>query len=396
MALSAEACTRVLASRKQLTSVALTPDIFDWYRHLASSHRIHYDERRASWLVPGYADVQHVVLDPQTFSSQRSLNPDGSVDEVMSGGFLGLDPPRHRQLRSLAVQAFTQRRVAQLEPRIREITDQLLDKLGEREDADIVEDFAFPLPVTVIAELLGVPREDVGQFRAWSADLVGNDFAIRAQAFERLANYFGELVASRSRAPRDDLVSELLRVEVEGSKLTAQDITNTCALLLIAGHETTTSLIGNALWCLEDNPAAREELAAHPELLPGTIEEVLRARAVIHFIPRVVTRNVRFLDQELREGDVVLPLFAAANLDAAHFPEPERFNIRRSPNRHLGFGYGIHLCLGASLARLEANIGLGRLLQRFPRIRRDPSRALKLRPSSFVFSLQHYPVYLTA
>jgi cytochrome P450 len=396
MTLSPEARTRVLASRKQLTAVNLRPDIFDWYRDIAGSHRIHYDEQRSSWLVLHYADVQKIMLDPQNFSSQRALNPDGSVDEVTSGGFLGLDPPRHRHLRSLVALAFTQRRVAQLESRIRDIVDRLLDDLEDLEEADVVDALAFPLPVTVVAELLGLPLKDTDQFRVWAAELVGNDFALRVQAFARFTQYFDDLIEERSRAPQDDLLSELLRAEMDGANLSARDITNTCLLLLVAGHETTTALIGNTLWCLDEHPGAREELAAHPELLAGTVEEALRLRAVVHFIPRVVTRDVRFLDQDLREGDLVLPLFAAANLDPAQFAEPARFDIRRSPNRHIGFGYGIHLCLGASLARLEANIALKQLFARFPGLKRDHSRELEMRSSSFVFSFKHYPVRLRA
>ena len=392
--LPAEARSRLRSARQLQTSVALTLDAFATYRDLLEAPGPTYDEQRGCWLAARYKDVERVLMDPQTFSSQRTLNPDGSVDEVAAGGILGLDPPRHRRLRQLLTQTFTQKRVAQLEPRIRGITDRLLDALDERGTVDLVDALAFPLPVTVIAELLGVPLEDIDQFRHWSTDLLSNDFALRANTFERFAGYFDNLIEQRRQAPRGDLISDLLSAEIDGERLRQRDITSACTLLLIAGHQTTASLIPIALWCIEDHPTAREELACHPELLPGAIEESLRLRAVIHHMPRVVTAEVEFQGCRLHAGDLVLPLFAAANLDARQFPEPGRFDIRRSPNRHFGFGHGIHLCLGASLARLEARIVLQKLLGRFPTLARDRSQELELRPSPFVYSLKRYPVQL--
>jgi len=392
--LSVEARARLLASRKQIVTAVLTPETDAWYRQISSSQRIAYDQRHAAWLVFGYADVQQVLLDTDTFSSQRALKPDGSVDEVAGAGILGMDPPRHRKLRSLIAQAFTQKRVAQLEPRIRAIASQLLDRMEAEGDPDIVSGLAFPLPVMVIAELLGVPIEDAPRFRSWAAHAVGEDYELRVQAFAEIAAYFAELIAGRSRNPRQDLMSDLLQATCDGDHLSPAEVIGACLLLLIAGHETTATLIGNALWCFDEHPEAQTDIVATPELLGGAIEEVLRFRPVVHWIPRVVMRPVRFLDQDLEEGDLVLPLFAAANRDPALFPDPERFDIRRSPNRHVGFGYGIHLCLGASLARLEARIALAEIFNRFPTMRRDRSETLQLRPSAFIFSLRRYPVHL--
>jgi cytochrome P450 len=176
--------------------------------------------------------------------------------------------------------------------------------------------------------------------------------------------------------------------------LSKADIVGTRLLLLVAGHETTTTLIGNALWCFEEHPDAWAEVLMHPEMLPTAIEEVLRFRSVLHWLPRVVKRDTPYLGNALKEGELVLPVFAAANRDVAQFPDPDRFDIHRSPNRHLGFGHGIHLCLGATLARLEAKVVLGELLHRYPRMRRDLSKPATLRPSSFVFSFSRYPVRL--
>jgi len=394
MVLPFEARARMLAARKLQTSAPLTLDAFTSYRRLLELPGLSYDERRGSWLAARYADVQRILLDTKTFSSQRTLNPDGSVDEVAGGSILGLDPPRHRQLRQLLAQAFTQRRVAQLEPRIRAMTDRLLDAMVAHTAIDIVEALAFPLPVTVIAELLGVPLEDIGQFRQWTTELLSNDYEIRATTFGRFALYFDGLIEQRRHAPADDLISALIAAEIAGERLSRRDITSACTLLLVAGHETTASLIPILLWCLDDHPEARAELAHHPELLPGAIEEALRLRGVAHYIPRVVTEEVEFEGSRLRAGDLVLPLYAAANLDPRQFPQPHRFDIHRSPNRHFGFGHGIHLCLGASLARLEAGIAVGRLLERFPALALDRSQQLELRPAAFIYSLKHYPVRL--
>jgi cytochrome P450 len=393
MSMSPALATKLLANRKQELTVALTPDIYPWYRQMRAQ-RILYDERRAAWLVFRYADVEQVLLEVGGFSSQRTLKPDGSVDEVAGAGMLGTDPPRHRHLRSLVVQAFTQKRVAQLEPRIRAIATQLLDEMAQSDTIDLVTAFAYPLPVMVIGELLGVPAQEALQFRQWAIDFVGNNYELRMQTARAISGDFDVLISERTQRPREDLISELLNAEVNGERMTRSDLIGACLLLLIAGHETTATLIGNAMWCFDEHPEAWQQVLADPALLPGAIEEVLRFRSVVHYLPRVVKQDMRFLDQDLEAGDLVLPMFAAANLDPEQFPDPDRFDIRRTPNRHLGFGFGIHLCLGATLARLEARVGLGQLMARFPRAQRDRSRPLELRQSSFVYSLKSYPLNL--
>ncbi len=394
MTLSPAARMRLTESRKQEVATLLTPDIYSWYRQQLDVCRMGYDERRSSWMVFGYAEVQQVLLDTDTFSSERTLKPDGSVDEILGAGMLGLDPPRHRHLRSLVVQAFTQKRVAALEPRILALTMSLIDRMQDEERADIVDALAFPLPVMVIAELLGIPAADREQFRTWTSDMVGGDYDLRIQGFRRMGGYFDAFITEQIRNPQENLISELLTAEIEGERLSKADVVGTCLLLLVAGHETTTTLIGNALWCFEEYPEARAEVLLNTEVLPTAIEEVLRFRSVLHWLPRVVKRDTQFLGKALKEGELVLPVFAAANRDAEQFPDPDCFDVRRSPNRHLGFGHGIHFCLGASLARLEAKVALGELFRRFPRIRGEAGKPPTLRPSPFVFSFSHYPVRL--
>ncbi len=378
--------------RTKQSSVSLTPDIYNWYQEMQRSHRVYYDETRASWLVFHYDDVQHVLLDPHTFSSQRTTNPDGSINPVASGGIVGMDPPRHRQLRTLISQAFTPRVVAQLEPHITAIVHSLLNEVQGKGEMDVVNDLAFPLPVIVIAELLGVPASDREQFRQWTNDYVGSDYALRLETAKKIAFYFHGLIEQRKREPREDLISEFIRAEVDGEHLPEQDILGTCLLLLIAGHETTTGLISNAIVCLDEHPEALRQLVAQPDLLPGAIEEVLRYRAVVHTMPRVAATDTTLYGHEIKAGNLVLPLFASANLDEAQFPDADHFDIHRTPNRHLGFGYGIHFCLGASLARLETRIALEAMLERFPGLQRVRGVSLELKPSSFIYGLKNLPI----
>jgi cytochrome P450 len=257
---------------------------------------------------------------------------------------------------------------------------------------DVVDDLAFPLPIIVIAELLGVPSGDRDQFRQWSNDIVGPDYTLHLATSHKVAEYFQALIEQRRKAPQEDLISDLLMAEIDGERLSDVEIQSNCLLLLIAGHETTTGLISNAIVCLDEHPEALQQLLAQPELLPSAIEEVLRYRAVVHSIVRVVAVDTVLGGQEIKAGNLLLPLFASANLDEAQFPNADRFDILRTPNRHLGFGHGIHFCLGAPLARLEARIALGIMLERLPHIRRIRTIPLELKSSSFIYGLKHVPI----
>lgn len=375
-----------------LRSVPLRLDIYEWYQEMLRSHSVVFEQARASWLVFGYEEVQHVLLDPQTFSSRREVNADGQVDPILGAGILGMDPPRHRHLRALVSQSFTPRVVAQLEPRITAIVQALLDQVAARGEMDLVDELAFPLSILVIAELLGVPSSDRELFRAWSVESAGLDPARRVVALQELAHYFRELITQRRQEPREDLVSALLRAEIAGECLPEEELLGICLLLLIAGHETTIGLISNAVVCLDEHPESLQELTVYQELLPSAIEEVLRYRGVVHLTSRVALVDTTLAGQQIKAGDKVVPFFAAANLDERQFRQANTFDIRRTPNRHLGFGHGIHFCLGAPLARLEARIALGMLLERFPTIRRRRRIPLELRPSSFIYGLKHVPL----
>jgi cytochrome P450 len=378
--------------KKQQYSVFLTPDINRWYQEMLVTHPVYFDASRASWLLFRYDDVQRALLDTQTFSSQRDLDSEGKG--IALDGFVGMDPPRHRLVRNLVSQAFTPRVVARMEPKITTIVDTLLDRVDAQGEMDIIEDLAFPLPVMVITTLLGVPAADQDSFRHWGTLVTSPGADSRVKGLASTNNYFRDLIEQRRQAPTDDLVSALLTAYVDGEHLSKEDMLGTCTLLLLAGFETTVNLIGNAIVCLDEHPEALEQLIAEPDLLPSAIEEVLRYRAPVQMIGRVAMSDTVFGGQQMKAGDLVLPLFGAANFDEEQFPNATTFDIRRTPNRHLGFGHGIHFCLGAPLARLEARIALGALLKRFPRIQRVRSVALQLKPSPIMYGFQHIPVTL--
>ena len=376
----------------QQLSVMLTLDIYDWYREMQKSHAVYFDEARASWLVFRYDDVQRLLLETQTFSSQRTPNPDGTIDPIKSLSMIGMDPPRHRQLRALMGEAFTPRMIAELEPRITATVHRLLDDVQAKGTMDVVDDLAFPLSITTIAELLGVPDHDRETFRQWTTEMVGTNRAASFAAGEKIAHYFHTIIERRRKEPRTDMLSDLLAATVDGESLPENDLLGACLLLLIAGYETTMGLISNAIMCLDEHPDTMQQLRGERELIPSAIEEVVRYRSVIHTVPRIVPVDTVFCGQEMKGGDLVLPLFAAANLDETHFPHADTFDIRRTPNRHLGFGHGIHFCLGAPLARLEARIVLEVMLERLPNLQRVRTIPLELRPSPIVYGLKHLPI----
>jgi cytochrome P450 len=313
-----------------------------------------------------------------------------------------MDPPKHAQMRDLVNKAFTPRAIQNLIPRIHQISQELLNQIAD-DKADIVSDFATPLPVIVIAELLGVPAEDRGLFKQWSDVLVEGAEDLSDEAFQKLRRkrmqtkeeftlYFQQILAARSAKSEDDLVSALLLAEIEGERLTKQDVISFCILLLAAGNETTTNLITNGVRLLTEQPDIQSELSAQPELIPGFIEEVLRYYPPIVAIGRVASRDSEVGHTAIRKGDQIISWVGAANRDEDKFANPDEFDCRRKPNPHLSFGFGIHFCLGAPLARLEGKIAIEELLKAFKQMRRDPNASLTPIPSSFVFGVKNYPI----
>jgi cytochrome P450 len=363
---------------------------FPWYAQMRAHAPVLLDPERQLWNVFRYAEVQRVLSEYAVFSS-RFGEVTGADASALSNSLVATDPPRHRQLRALVSQAFTPRGVDDLAPRIEQITNELLDAVQDRGRMDFVHDFTYPLPVIVIAEMLGVPASDRDQFKAWS-DAITSATPEGAAAQQAMTGYFVSLIEERRRAPRKDLVSALMAAQIDGEHLSMPELLGFCVLLLVAGNETTTNLIGNALLCLDEWPDVCSELRADVALLPGFIEEVLRYRSPVQSMFRVVAQRTEVGDQVLEPDQSVLAWIGSANRDAAAFEDPDRFDPRRVQNKHLAFGRGIHFCLGAPLARLEAQIALRAVLTRFPTIRLAPEAHLEAQDSFIVYGVKSLPV----
>jgi cytochrome P450 len=363
----------------------------EWYREMRDHHPVWQNPKTQTWHIFRYADVSAALADHQTFSSDFSaLYPDQKA--FTDGNILAMDPPRHHRLRSLASRAFTPKAISRLDGRIADLTTELLDHVKGKDSWELVDTLAYPLPVIVIAELLGVPASDRPQFKVWADALLASDTntdpkdaAAIGKTMAELAkfhDYLGEHVTRRRTEPRDDLLTALVRAEIDGERLEDGEIVGFATILLLAGHITTTALLGNSLLCLDERPEVADQLRADPGKLPSAVEEVLRYRAPFAQTTRVTTKEVELSGQVVPANAVLNVCMAAANRDERQFERPDEFVIDRSPNPHLGFGRGIHFCIGAPLARLEAKVALGILLRRYEKIRVDPAQPLELQEDS--------------
>lgn len=366
---------------------AVQEDPYPVYARLRAEHPVYRAARSGTWVLSRFADVQAALLDPGTYSSASGIFPvPGGMD--MTQLFLPMmimtDPPRHTQLRALVSRGFTARRIAALEPAVSTIAGELVDGFEGAGECDLVAEFAGPLPAMVIADLLGVPREDRAQFREWSRTLVQAD-PLTDQAGPGLAaaaalyEYFAGFLAERRARPREDVISALVSAEVDGHRLSEEELLGFCLLLLVAGHETTTNLLANAAVVLAGHREARGRLVREPGLLPVAVEELLRYDSPVQGLSRTLSRDVTLHGTTMAAGDTVLVLFGSANRDEHAFPRADVFDLDRRPERHLAFGRGIHFCLGAALARVEARVALQVLLQRCPDWTVDLARAQRLR-----------------
>jgi cytochrome P450 len=369
---------------------------YPWYRYMREANPVHYNEQLKMWYVFRYEDVQRILADVQTFSSAGAHG-----DSYLEASFLHMDPPRHGRYRTLVSQAFTPRRVTLLEPRIITIVNGLLDAVAHTGRMDLITDLAFPLPAMIIMELFGVPAESREQFRKLSESFiqeVENDPSGVLPSEAKLADLLLPFIEARRSQPSDDLISHLLAAEAEGEKLSTRDILATCILMLVAGHETTTRLIGNAMYCFTERPEVMAELRENPALIPGALEEVLRYRPPLCGTLRTATSDVLIGTTPIKAGQALLVQISSAHHDETVFADPEVLDIRRKSNRHLGFGQGIHFCLGAPLARLEGKIAIQSLLQRFPDLQRTgevPVR-LSLGLAGVFQGTKHFPIAFTA
>jgi cytochrome P450 len=353
------------------------------------------------WLIFDYDGVKQALEDHATFSSEA--RPPGSTGKPFDWLVFN-DPPRHSKLRALVSRAFTPRIVADLEPRIRQISGEILGPQLDRGEMEFVADYSSQLPVMVIAELLGIPSSDRTMFKHWSdsilglADTVaGGDLATRAgQQYGSIAcemdAYLKDTLDDRRKSPRDDLLSKLAHVEVDGARLAHAEIAGFFQLLLAAGSETTINLINNAVLCFLEHPQQLARLRGQIDLLPTAIEEVLRFRSPFQAVFRQTTRELQMNGQTIPADKLVLPLIGSANRDPRHFANADCFDVARDPNPHIAFGHGIHFCLGAALSRLEARIALEDILGRMDDIELAGDTPWEPRPAFHVHGPTRLPI----
>jgi cytochrome P450 len=389
------------------TAVAKDPAdaVFSWLRTMLDTRPVYLDDNQL-WQVFSYADVTRILSDPVTFSSDTTpftpAQPD--LDLFFKGDIVLMDPLRHRMMRTLVSQAFTPRVVATLVPRITEIVTSLLDALDGADRFDLVDALSYPLPFIVIAELLGVPAQDRPRFRLW-AEALFNQQSVDATTIptEELVNaiaptmrelneYLLEHIRRHRQQPADDLIGKLTTAEVDGERLADEEIVGFAGLLLFAGHVTTTALLGNAVFSFDRNPAEAAAVRADRDLLPAALEEVLRYRPPLPRLARVTTTDTEIGGHAVPAGRLVNLWLAAAHRDAARFPDPDRFDVHRTSTGHLAFGHGIHFCIGAPLARLEATIALGILLERYHDIAVDPAGSIEFSNPWEMISVKRLPV----
>lgn len=334
-----------------------------------------------AWAVSRMEEAVQVLKDHTRFTvDASSIGLDGPFAQYADTSFIAktmisVDDPDHRRLRGLVSKVFTPRYIESLRPRVQQIADGLLDRVQAQGQMDLVHDYAFPLPIDVISEMLGVPRADRDQIRVWSEALAtGQSLGGRnpeVQAHTRaFADYTASLVADKRRQPSEDLISQLIAIEEEGDRLSEEELFAMITLLIFAGHETTSNLIATGTLMLLDYPEQLERLKADLSLVPQAVEELLRFSGPATIVaPRFATQDTELAGQQIKRGDVVILVVASANHDETQFAEPDELDIARKLNRHLAFGYGIHVCLGAPLARLEGDIAFTTLLKRMPNLR---------------------------
>ena len=375
------------------TAPEFLADPYPEYARLRDTDPVHWDERMRAWFLFRADDVEE-------FFHRSAFSADRSRSEKFTGERSGLrsiasDPPEHTAVRGLAARAFTPRQVEGLRPRVAAIVDELLDRLEDRRQFDVIEDFAYPFPITVIAEMFGVPEADRPQLQEWSREMARSQDHSYSRSRERgamtaLGSYFADLAQERRRRPGDDLVSRMLLAEDEGDTLTPVEVISLCAVLIFAGHETTTNLIGNGLLALLRHPDQLDRLRDDPGLVRPAVEELLRFDSPAQMISRALVDDVEVAGHTLKAGQSVLAVLGSANRDPARFADPDGLDLARDPNPHIAFGQGIHFCLGATLSRREAQSAFPALLRRFPEMRLAGEPVWR---DTFVLrGLEHLPV----
>ncbi len=381
------------------------------YKKLRTEDPVHWDRFMHTWVVTRYADVLNVL---HSFSADRTPTPAqlsamglegfNPIAKVMVKQMLFMDAPAHTRLRGLASVAFTPKRVRSLQSHIQEIADALLDKVQKQGRMDVIADFAAPMPAIVTAEMLGVPTEDHVKLKKWSADfaeMLGNfqhnpdRMAGVLESTNNLVNYFQNAIAQMHDHPREGLIHSFMTAELDGDRLTEEEIVANCIVTMVGGQETTTNLIGNGLLTLLRNRPQREHLRDHPELIQPAVEELLRYESPSQHTGRIARTDVQMGGKEIRKGQAVMAIMAAGNRDPERFPEPDELQLERKDNKHLAFGWSSHFCFGAPLARMEGQIAFATLLRRLPNLELVPG-PLTWRDNSGLRGLTALPVTFSA
>jgi hypothetical protein len=356
-------------------------DPYPTYARLRDEAPVYYNAELDFYALARHAEALAALRDTQLFTNTHGVSVERSASHPaahLAMSFLGMDPPRHTQMRALVSRGFTPRRVAALEPRIREMAVAALERMRARGRSEFIADLAGVLPMDVISELLGVPSPDRAELRRHADRLVHREEGVfdvprgAAEAFGKIWSYFAERIEERRRAPKDDLISALLAAEIEGQRLSQIDLQSFCNLMIVAGNETTTKLLANALYWLWRNPDQRKLLRDDPMRVPRWVEETLRFDSSTQAIGRVTTRSLSLHGVEIPAGKRVLVLLGSANRDERVFPHADVYDLERDTTAMLSFGHGAHFCLGAALARLEARTVLEEFWKRFPDYEVEP------------------------
>ena len=375
---------------------------FPYYYEMQKERPVFFDPdyalnwgHKGVWHVFRYEDVVRVLKDYETFTSEGAPKVEESP---LSIGISQTDPPRHTSLRKIVTKAFVPRVINKMEPWIRQVSEELLDKVLDQGEMEFVDDFAIPIPVRVITRMMGVPANDVKQVNEWANLIMLNPDEVEGgpegffRAQQEMGEFFKGLIEERKQNLKDDLISDLIRAEVDGEKLGDEDLLSFCMVLLIAGNETTTNLLGNTIYTLTEHPEIQDHLLEHPEDIPKVVEESLRYRSPVQSLFRVATKDVEIAGQKIKQGEYVVAWLGSANHDPSVFPNPEKFDIERDNSSKVSFGHGIHYCVGAPLATLEANVALQVIFSKIKQIRIKPGVKVERFPSTMMYGLKKLPI----
>jgi cytochrome P450 len=399
-----------------LNSAEFLANPYPIYDQLRSNDPVYWSEQNSYWLLTRYSDIVSLIPNEHLSSNRIVAHSDRMPAEIkekfrpfftaVSSWMLMVDPPDHTRLRGLVNKAFTPGVIANMQDLIQELVDDMLAGVAAEGRMDVITDLANPLPAMVIAELLGVPRTDQQQFKEWSDDITralsGIDsakskeelfglYGIAQNSIIALSSYFKERINELRLHPRENLLSALAQAEEQGDRLSENELFANCVLLMMAGHETTTNLIGNGILALLNNPEQREALTLNPELIVSAVEELLRYDSPVQKMARIALADIDVDGKQIKKGDLVCFCFGGANRDPEQFATPRKLDIARKPNRHLAFGHGLHYCVGAALARLEGQIVVNTVLRRLPKLRLE-SETLEWHRNFTLRGLKSLPV----